>query len=214
MFDYTRAAVDKTISDCKAFAHIYSIAVQILYIVYLIYAIFAPAGIVWVNIALLSVSLCYFVFYLVTHGKNGKAKKELKVTAKHAYKIFKLSMRAFALCVMVYGIYIATTHITTVSVILAALAVVGWTLQVIFELAIYFIESHARLIMAGVEADKENLTRPIKAVSDFVKKLSGKEEEPKSEPKPSKFRRLLDSRVSFAKEKKKKEEKRDETVVK
>ncbi len=211
MFDYTKAAVEKTVNDCKLFAHIYNIAVQLLYILYLIYAIAAHAGILWVNIALLTASSLYFIFYIFMHKMNSRMHKDIKSVARRTYQYFKLSMRALTLGTMIYGIYIATTHVTPLSVILAALAVVGWTLQVIFEIALYFIESHAKLIMAGVEADKESLTKPVRAVGDLVRKITGKESLP--EGKPSKFRRLLDSQVSRKKKEKQKKNEDNESVV-
>lgn len=208
MLDYTKAAVAKIVDDLKRVGYIFNIVIQSLSIVYLVYAICVSAGILWANIALLTFSVVFFVFYLITHNKNGKQVRQIYKATKRACKWIKLSIRAFTLGIMMYSLYAATTHTTAVSVILTALMVVGWTLQVLLEIVLAFAESRFEILIAGIQADFENAIKPVQSVGNFLKKVTGQEVEPDKEP--TRARKILDKRVSEvrAERKKKKEEKR------
>lgn len=189
MFDYTRAAVDKTIADFKRFILGYNLVLQLIYILYLIYALIAPSGFFYANVALLSVSVAYFIFYLATHSLETKEAKKIKRQTREAYTWFKLTVKAFTLTLTIYGIYMATQSVTVLSVILAAFSTVGWALQVILELAFKFVSNRAELIMTGVRMD----TKPVQDVGAFVKKVvTG--EAPATE-KPSHFQKVLTKTV-------------------
>lgn len=191
MLDYTKAAIKKTVDDFKRLDYIRNVATQILYIVYLIYALFAGAGILWANISLLSVSTAYFFFFLFMTRCN---QKPLKVFVATLFKRCKQVVRLATLGIMVYGIYAATKHVTAPAVIFTAFLIVGWLLQIVFEVVFKFFINRAQFILEGIEADYEQLTKPAKAVSNFFKKLTGKEVEEKKQP--SKQRVWLEEKVA------------------
>ncbi len=191
MLDYTKTAINKTINDFKKISYYFTISMQLLYIAYLIYAIFAPTGITAINIILTAVSVAYLIFYLVTYdGENQK----LKIFTKRAYKWFKLAVKAFTLGVMLYGIYATVNHVTPLSVILTALMVVAWTLQVILEIVLLFLENEKNFLLAAIEADIQQIMKPVHAVGSFFDKVRGKE--PETPKEPTKSRKLLDRMVS------------------
>lgn len=191
MIDYTKAAIDKTISDLKRFAYFFNIAAQILSIAYLMYAIALNVGYLYANIVLCAITVIYTVFYIFAFRGNGN--KEEREVVKRAFKWIKLGVKAFSLVVAVYGVYIATEHTTLVSIVLAALNVISWTLQVILTLTLTFVENRATLIVDAIRADIDNVKRPFEPVGNFIKKVKGEEIAPK-EP-PSKNRRYLDEVV-------------------
>ena len=211
MLEYTKAALNTTVEDLKRFFYFFSVASQSIYVIYLIYAIFAHAGNLIVNIILLAVSIAYFVFYIATHGVDTKHMRRIKGITKHSYVGIKLFMKALTLGFTIYSIYATSTHVTALSVILAALTAVGWLLQVIFELTVYFFESRAKFLLAGVEADWENITRPVQTVGNMFKKLTGAEVPPEEPSEPSRARKRLDIKVSEAKEERKR--KRQENSI-
>ena len=51
-----------------------------------------------------------------------------------AYRWSKIGIKTFTLAATLYGIHIATTKVTTTAVIFAALTVIAWMMNVIFEL--------------------------------------------------------------------------------
>ena len=191
MLDYTKAAIQKTVEDFKRLDYIRNIATQTLYIAYLIYALCAGAGILWANIALLSASVLYFFFFLFI---TRIYKKPLTKILMQLFKRLKQLVRLATLGIMVYGIYTATKHVTAPAVIFAAFLIVGWLLQIVFEVVFKFFISRAQFILEGIEADYETLKKPVKSVGNFFKKLTGKEVE--EEKEPTKQRVWLNEKVA------------------
>ena len=213
MLEYTRAAINKTVADLKKFNFIFNIVIQLLYVFYLIYAIFAPAGSLWVNVVLSVVSVGYLVFYTVTYD-DGRENRRIRIITRRWYKWFKISLRAFTLGTMIYGIYAASTHLTVISLTFVAFMIVGWMLQVIFELVVMFAESKLQFLYEGIKADFENITKPARVAKDVIMKIAGKEPEPK--PEPTKHRLILNEHVAFlrAERARKKEERKAEKKLK
>lgn len=205
MLDYTKAAIQKTVDDFKRIDHVRNFATQILYIAYLIYALFAGAGIWWANAALLAISTAYFVFFMIVT----KEKKALKKTVARIFTRCKQLIKLVTLGIMVYGICATTKHVTAPSVVFSAFLIVGWLLQIVFEVVFRFFINRAQFILEGIEADYEQLVKPAKTVGNFFKKLTGKEVEPEKEK--SKQRLWLDKKVAenkISKEEEKREKKR------
>ncbi len=192
MFDYTKAAFRKIVNDFKRIDLIRGILTQCVYIAYLIYAIGIGSGKLWLNIPLIILSSAYLIFYVYMRTRG--VKKQLKKRVKKAYKWSKRGIKLFDLGIMLYGLSITANHFTTPSLILAALMIVGWVLEILFELIFQFFLKKAKLIMAGMEADYKNTTKPVRAVGSFFKKLTGKQVEP--EPEPTSERIVLDKMVA------------------
>lgn len=201
MIDYTRAAIEKNITDLKIFGFRFNIATEIFSILYLIYAIIVGGGYLIANIVLALLSLSYLIFYIIT--QNNPEAKSARILTKAAYKWIKLGIKAFTLGVTVYGIYIATEHVTLLSVVMASAMVISWTLNVILTLCINYFSSKAKFIIAAIEADFENMMRPVEKVGNFIKKVRGQDVEEK--PAPDKTRILLESTVYEYRERKKAE---------
>ena len=200
MLDYTKTAIRKTVDDYKRVDYIRNIITQLLYILYLTYAVYenvsarAEVGIFWVNATLFTLSVAYFVFFMImTRGKPLEPPKRTQKFVGIVFKRSKQLLKLFTLGVMVYGVYATTKTLTPIGVVLSALMIVGWVLQIIFEVLIRIFVNRAQLIIEGLEADYENLMKPAKAVGNFFKKVAGKEVEPKKEK--SKTRLWLDKKV-------------------
>lgn len=206
MFLYTRAYFQKLISDFKLIGYLFNVFSPIVYILYLIYAINNSLGYLWANITLLSVTVLYLVFFITTYDIKAKSFKGTKRTVRHIFKGIKLSVTALTLGITIYGIYTATIHTTVLSVVLSCFMVVFWVMQTAIELITYFIEFQADLFMAAIKADATELIKPVAAVGNFVKRVTGKEtssDEPKT---TNKILRILDKtveKIKMAKEKKK-----------
>lgn len=204
MFDYTKAAVKKIVDDFKRIDLIRCLLTQLLYIAYLIYVICIQSGTPILNIALLALASAYFLFFL--YVKMRSVKKELRKLVKKIYKWCKRLIKLVNLGIVIYGLSITASHFTAPSVILAALMIVGWVLEILFEVVFRFFIGKAKFILEGMEADYKNVTKPVKSVGNFFKKLAGKKVE--EEPAPSKNRIILDKIV--AKERREKENERVE----
>ncbi len=197
MFVYTRAYFKKLVDDIKTVGYIFNIASPLIYIAYLIYAMFVPVGYLWANIILLALTLSYLVFYLITYDIKEKTFKSKKKNIRHIYKGTKLTVTGMTLGITIYGIYVASTHTTAVSIVLSCFMALFWIGQLIIELMTYVIEYQTALFLAALEADKDNLMKPITTVGNFVKKVAGKE--PSETKQPSKLLRVLEERASAIK---------------
>lgn len=211
MLDYTRSAVSKIVEDFKAFLHIYTIVVQSIYLAYLIYSIAVGAGIVFISVALLVICTAYFVFYLVAHDRINDSVEKI---ARKTRTWLLLAVKAFTLGVSIYNIYAASTHVTPVSVTLAALTALSWIIQILVELLAKFIENRASLLIEGLKADFEGVSKTCSTVSNVIKRIKGEEVEKKEELPPTKHRLILDERVRQEREEKKAKRKADKLARK
>lgn len=182
MLDYTKMAIKQTISDLKKTDYIRNVATQIIYIIYLIYTLIVGTGYLALNIVLLVISTSYFVFFLTmtSLGKTPEG-KTVKKTGTTVYVWCKRLIKLFTLGLTVYGICTAVEHVSALSVLLAALMIVGWCLQIIFEVLIKILTNRVNFILEGLEADLDNMLKPVRSVGNFFKKVTGKEVTPQKE---------------------------------
>lgn len=206
MFDYTKTAVNKIVADFKKFFLRFSIGAQIVYITYLLYALLTNTELWIINAILLILSVAYFVFFLIATAKN--ADKKLKKRVKTIFTRCKQVIKFFTLGIMLYGIWQTSTHVSPLSVLLTALMIVGWVLQILFEVILAFFLNKVNFVWEAVQADKEEITKPAKNIGNFFKRITGKEIE--EEQPPTETRLLLDGMVEEYREKKaeEKQEKR------
>ncbi len=198
MLDYTRAAGKKILDDIQKFSLVCSILTQVFYIVYLIYALWTDTGIFYANLPMLVLACAYFAFYCYhqNYGASKKIAKNLSVSFKWSKRIVKL----FNLGVIAYGIFFTATAPTPVSIILSTLMAVFWVADLLFEFISKVVKSWWSLLLAGLQADVEIVTKPAVAVGNFFKRVSGKEVE--EAPPPSKERMFLDGIVKSNREEK------------
>lgn len=198
MFDYTKTAVNKIVADFKKFSYRFSIGAQIVYIAYLIYTLIVNAELWIINTILLALSVAYFLFFLIATAKDGN--KTLKKRVKTIFKRCKQIIKFFTLGVMLYGIWQTSTHVDPLSVILTALMIVGWVLQILFEVILIFFLNKANFVWEAIQADKDEITKPARSVGNFFKRITGQEIE--EEKEPTQNRLLLDEMVEEYREQK------------
>lgn len=192
MFDYTRVALGNTVKDFKRLAFGFNVTTQLLYVAYLIYAIAVGVGFFVLNVILLALTVGYSIFYILTRNRK-EIQGERKITAR-LYKWSSIILKGVGLAATVYGIYMATESVSVVTVVLAALTTVGWTLNIITTLIIYFLESEVKYLIGAIEADAEILTKPKEKITNAIRLVCGEEIEAPTEP--TKARKRLDAEVA------------------
>lgn len=202
MLEYTKAAIKKTIDDFKRINYAREIITQVVYIAYLTYAIvysfITKTKLIWVNAALFLLSVGYFAFFLYMTTRSPE--KKVSERAKEIFNWCKRLLKLYTLGIMLFGLYQTTAHANPLSVILTTFMIVGWVLEVLFNVVFKFFIGRANLIIEGMEADYENITKPVRSVGNFFKKMTGQEV---AEEKPkSKNRIFLDEKVAQAKQEK------------
>lgn len=202
MLDYTKAAISKIKGDFEKIFYIFKIVSQIITILYLVYTLIAGSGIWVANAILLLLAVAYFGFFLFAEARE--ADKLLKKQVAAIYKYCRRAVKIFTLGVAVYSIFLTTSAPSPFSILLTVLMLVGLVLQLLLDVASFIINNYFQLIMTGLEADFEFVTK----TGNFFKRLAGKEVEPEKEP--TKHRIFLNERVSAARSLKKaeKEEKK------
>ena len=190
MLDYTIAAYNKIKEDFNKLLYYTTICTQLMYIAYLVYALITGTGIFIANMILLVIAAAYlaFFFYATAANLNRPVKRQVKRLFNRCKQLVKL----FTLGVMVYGICQTAAKASPVSVLITALMIIGFVLQIIFELIAWFLTKRINLFIEGLKADYENITKPVKTVGNFFKRMTGKEVE--EEPEPTKQRIILDQR--------------------
>ncbi len=209
MFDYTQAAAKQIAADFQKVLYIVSVFSQAVYIGYLIYALCAGAGVLWVNLVLLAISAAYFVFFLITtkcgRQPGGAKAKIVQKTGKCVYKYCKLLIKIYPLALTIYGLYQTTEKVSFLALLLICFMMIGWILQIVFEVFGAIFSNRFALIMDGVKADVEEIKRPVTAVGNFFKKITGKEVETPQEPTKNQLK-LREKVEQFRAERKEKRE--------
>lgn len=198
MFKYTRTAIDIIISDIKKFSTIFNYGSLIFTSAYFIYALVTKTGNFIANIILASLFVGYTIFYFITKSMEMKTAKKI---VKRSYKWIKIVIKTFTLGAMIYGIYITTTNVTPISIILATLMIILYVLQILLELACEIVEDKKDLLVEAVAKDMEIVTKPVSAVGNFVKRMKG-EEVVIEEKEPSRELKILEKRMAKNKLKK------------
>lgn len=198
MFKFTRTAIDIIISDIKKFSTIFNYGSLIFTSAYFIYALVTKTGNFIANIILASLFVGYTIFYFITKSMEMKTAKKI---VKRSYKWIKIVIKTFTLGAMIYGIYITTTNVTPISIILATLMIILYVLQILLELACEIVEDKKDLLVEAVAKDMEIVTRPVSAVGNFVKRIKG-EEVVIEEKEPSRELKILEKRMAKNKLKK------------
>ncbi|MBQ9715237.1 MAG: hypothetical protein IJV77_02365 [Clostridia bacterium] len=120
-----------------------------------------------------------------------KVAKQIKQRRKSFKKLFRrvnLLTKAVTLCLILYGVYTMTTHFTPISIISITIVIIVWLLQVIIEVAAFYVEKRFALIMEALKADRDNFVQPVVTVGNVIKKIvTGKEAEEQAKTKERKF---------------------------
>lgn len=190
MFDYTQTQIKKIAMDFKRLGFWISLATQLLMIFYFCYAIGSGTGNLLANIVLAILSAAYFVFYIATRNMTGKNEKKMKKLTKKALKYSKFFIKTMTLGGLVYSAVIASGNINVVDIVLIGLSLIGWILQVLFEVVVFYVETQFDMISLAFKMDVETLMKPVTAVGNTIKKFTGKQIEQPILEKPEKRAKL------------------------
>ena len=163
MVDYSRAAIAIILEDLKKWSKCFKIGFSIFTLVYFIYSFVMEKGNLYVNIVLITLYAIYTIFEPATYKKD---MKKVKKIFSRSYKWSKLLIKAFTLGSMLYGIYVASSKVDGISIILATLMIIIWVLQVLLEILIVVIEPKVKLVIAGVLSD----VKPVVTAINIFKK--------------------------------------------
>lgn len=198
MFKYTRAAFNIIIDKIKLFAKIFKYGSLLVSVAYYIIAIIFKFGYLFANIILLTLLVSFTIFEIATQ-KIELGSKRRKV--KRVFGWSKIIVKTMTLGMMIYGMYLASTNVSPLSIILATLMIILWILEVLLEIISSIIDSKIDLVKTAFEQDMEDIKKPITTVSNVIKAIKG--EEVQKVRKTSRELEILEERIKIDKEKKK-----------
>lgn len=150
MFPYTRAAFTLITDAAKKLIRIFQILLSLFTLAYLVLSLVFSFGNLYVNVALLTLYVCYTVFLLCTvKSKASDAKKELK----RAYRVAQLLLRAIPLGTTLYTLWITTQSTNGATIILTTLLLIFWIAQMLLELILFIVEPRITLLANAVIRD-------------------------------------------------------------
>lgn len=203
MFDHAQVALNIIVDDFKKILFFIGLFTQICYMAYLVNALAVGSGNLIVNVVLLVLSVAYFVFTILAREKKQKKDKgkTARKAAKIAYKYSKIALKLYPLAISIYGLYHASESPAFFSVLLLCFTLVGWILQIVLDLFLSVVGKRLSLLKDGLSMDVQEIKKPVDAVGNFFKKISGKEVET-PEPLTTRQLRLKERVEAFRAEKK------------
>ena len=165
----TKAAIMLIWNEFKNIGLIFGIASHALTIGYLIITLFTNTGLWYVNGILLTLAVvnAAFAIYFELYEKSAK---KLKKTVSAVYKWSKRTIKLFTLGITFYGLFLATTNLTPLSLISPILIAVAWLLDVLIAIICMVIEAKLDYILEAITADLKH----IPLIGKEVQKLTHK----------------------------------------
>ena len=121
-------------------------------------------------------------------------------------------LKIYPLALTIYGFYQTTEKVSFFALLLVCFMIIGWILQIVFEVFGAIFSNRFALIMDGVKADVEEIKRPVTAVGNFFKKITGKEVEAPKEPTKNQLK-LREKVEQFRAERKEKRELQKQELI-
>lgn len=123
----------------------FNIITQLVYICYLSYAISSNTGNIIANIVLLSISVVYFIFFLINSRKTGKEGKAAKVKNKKFRKWGKRFVKLYTLAVALYSMHVNISNFgleefNLLSFIVTIFMLGLWFNQVILDIVLWVVK--------------------------------------------------------------------------
>ena len=170
----------KTVANAfSIISFVINIIIQLVVIGYLGYSIYANNGNLIANIALVSASALYLVFYIVMWKRNTRKDKSAKKVAKRAKKWVKLLAKAFTLGTLIYGAIIASEAVGVFEIITMIGSLIGWCISVSMEITVLVI---GLIVGKSIEAAKKKLTAPLDRIASIFKPKNKNAEEAAAKP--------------------------------
>lgn len=180
----TKKELDLLVRDVKRLSAAFRLFAVVVYLVFCIYKTVIKSGNPALNIVLLCLTAAYLVlvvFFTVNEAQSRLGKRVVSISGK-VYRYVKLGALAFSAVLAVMGILTAKDHVTVISVLLAVFLPVCVVLQLILDVAVYYLTKRIERFETAFARDMEMLKRDIvKIAIDVVKESifsrKGKREE-------------------------------------
>jgi hypothetical protein len=214
MFGHTIAAIRSIIDGFKKMVFAIGILLQLSIIAYLGYALYASKGNLVANVILISLAVAYLIFELATKNIRTRQMKDAKKIVRRAVKYAKILVRASTLAIVLYGVTVSIGDVTAIELILIAISLISWIMQVVIELVTLYVESQLTFLELALKTDFAPISRPVTVVGDAIKKMAGVAVEKAPEPSEAVKKRLDKAYAAYSKKKSEDKTKKREILKK
>ncbi len=154
MLDNTKKALAKIKRDLDIIKWFMEYGMHVLIAAYLTVAIVLQFGDFMVNVILLGLTGLFFIVSIVCGRKDLSQKdKTLTKRTKHMLNVSLIVVKAYMLGSILYGMFIATSTVSPISIILTTLLIVCWVISVVVELVRLLFEREKDLLIESVKED-------------------------------------------------------------
>lgn len=139
--------------EFSLFSRIADYVLQVIFIGYYIYSIHISEKntiLLVINIVLLALAIIYFIYGLF---KDKLSCRKTKRTISRFYRYSKLLIRVFTVGFSVYSVL--KYKQSDLQVIVTALTLISWAIQVLIEVFRFLIDRYVDMIMDGIAKDKK-----------------------------------------------------------
>lgn len=139
--------------EFSLFSRIADYVLQVIFIGYYIYSIHISEKntvLLVINIVLLALAIIYFIYGLF---KDKLSCRKTKRTISRFYRYSKLLIRVFTVVFSVYSL--SKYKQSDLQVIVTALTLISWAIQVLIEVFRFLIDRYVDMIMDGIAKDKK-----------------------------------------------------------
>ena len=179
MFNNTRSALSKTVSDIKRI----SLACHLLFysfgIITSLYNVFNLGDFIPLHIATLVLSALSLFFYLVyREADDKKLKKELKKKWKKAKKARRLTKNVTKILVFSYMVCFSSLKLNLLTVVLTVFSALILLISIVFDLIRWVVERRVEMIFSALDDDLGAMN-PINKAKNFISRVRGDKKDEK-----------------------------------
>lgn len=217
MFECTQIALKETVKELRRYDAVRIILTQIIYLTHTIYEIVKSCKYdfkLWYVILygiLTACTLFYLTFFIIVMDfKEGVIKNKFYKISGKILKNIKRAVRIYSIVMCISAVTSLYSATTPFSIILTALMIVAFILQIIFEILIKVVCIRTNYILEGIKADVNVILTPV----NKVLKVVGKDFE-MAEPTVTQRKLMLKAqKIKQAKAQTKKEKKAELKAIK
>lgn len=159
MLKYTYNSTRDTLDLTRRVLYALDAVVQVIYIVYMIYRMVVQTGNTIFNIILLTASLFYFIYYLVTTREfYTKKQVEKRSLVKYSVKVIKYVVRVWIVTIALISLLTNGNVTDNMTMLMTLLMMCGIMFSILFDFVIIIIDRKIKLIENAFYYDVENFT--------------------------------------------------------
>lgn len=172
MFEYTKSSVLDTYDFIKEMIYYANLVIQLFYIGYLSFRLYGQVGYHFSNIALLALTLVYFLYYILT--KREFYTKENIESHKFIRKVIKNSKRIIHLYLIylaVSELYLHPTDNDNMLLLITILMIFGFLFSIFLDMLLDNIEKRIEIIKDSIFYDFKRFKREKKTLGFVADKF-------------------------------------------